>query len=198
MLRYLRWAPEMWSSEINEAVIDLVAPEPGERVVDIGAGMGPGTVLAARAGASVIAVEPTPFMRIILSVRRWFLRSRDLVTVVDGAAEQIPAEDASVDAVWAVNTMHHWVDTEAAVVEIARVMRPGARVVLVDEDFADPAHPEFERFGPGDDDEHHGFTMVDASDMGDLLTAAGLTDVEAGKRTLAGCPVLAVTGRAAG
>jgi SAM-dependent methyltransferase len=198
MLRYLRWAPEMWSSEINEAVIALVAPEPGERVVDIGAGMGPGTVLAARAGASVIAVEPTPFMRIIVSVRRWFLRSRDLVTVVDGAAEQIPADDASVDAVWAVNTMHHWVDTEAAVVEIARVMRPGGRVVLVDEDFADPAHPEFERFGSGDDAEHHGFTMVDASEMGDLLEAAGLTDVEAGKRTLAGCPVLAVTGRAAG
>ena len=198
MLRYLRWAPEMWSSEINEAVIDLVAPEPGERVVDIGAGMGAGTVLAARAGASVIAVEPTPFMRIIVSVRRWFLRSRDLVTVADGAAEQIPAEDDSVDAVWAVNTMHHWVDTEAAVVEIARVLRPGGRVVLIDEDFADPEHPEFERFGSGDDPEHHGFTMVDASQMGDLLEAAGLIDVEAGRRTLAGCPVLAVTGRAAG
>ena len=198
MLRYLRWAPEMWSSEINEAVIDLVAPEPGERVVDIGAGMGPGTVLAARAGASVIAVEPTPFMRIIVSVRRWFLRSRDIVTVVDGAAEQIPAEDNSVDAVWAVNTMHHWVDTERAVVEIARVMRPGGRVVLIDEDFADPEHPDFERFGAGDDAEHHGFTMVDASRMGYLLEASGLIYVDAGKRTLAGYPVLAVTGRAAG
>lgn len=197
MLRYLRWAPEMWSSEINEAVIGLVAPEPGERVVDIGAGMGPGTVLAARNGATVIAVEPTPFMRAIVSVRCWILRGRDHVSVVDGAAEQIPTDDDSVDAVWAVNTMHHWVDTERAVVEIARVLRPGGRVVLIDEDFADPEHPDYERFGAEDDAEHHGFTMVDASDMGDLLTAAGLTDVSAGKRTLAGCPVLAVTGRAA-
>lgn len=228
MLRYLRWAPEMWSSDINAAVIDLVAPADGERVVDIGAGMGPGTVLAARAGASVVAVEPTPFMRSILKTRRLFSRNRDRITVVDGAAEQMPADDDSVDAVWAVNTMHHWVDPERAAAEIARVLGPGGRVVLVDEDFADPSHPEYERFGSkheaggdgdhdddehdGDDhgdhdhdhdddahdgDDHHdGFEMVDATRIGELLEAQGLTDVVAGTRTLADRPVIAVTAAA--
>ena len=212
MLRYLRWAPEMWNSDVNAAVIELVAPAEGERVVDIGAGMGPGTVLAARAGASVVAVEPTPFMRSILKTRRLCSRSRDRIEVVDGAAESIPATDGSVDAVWAVNTMHHWVDSERAAVEIARVLRPGGRIVLVDEDFADPAHPEYERFGskltdhhasedgaqgePGHDDHDHGFSMVDAQQMADLLRAAGLVDVDTATRLVAERPVIAVTATA--
>jgi SAM-dependent methyltransferase len=211
MLRYLRWAPTMWSSDVNAEVIELVAPAEGELVVDVGAGMGPATVLAARAGASVVAVEPTPFMRSILKTRRLFSRSRDKITIVDGGAEKISVDDDSVDALWAVNTMHHWVDPERAAAEIARVLRPGGRVVLVDEDFADPTHPEYERFGSkheaggdgddghgeGDGDEHHhGFEMVDATRIGRLLEAEGLTDVVAGTRTLADRPVIAVTAAA--
>ena len=197
MLRYLRWAPEMWRSDINDAVIDLVAPGAGERVVDIGAGMGPGTVRAARTGASVVAVEPTPFMRHILTVRRRFQRARDRIAVVDAAAEALPVADGSIDAVWAVNTMHHWVDPGRGAAEIGRVLVAGGRAVLVDEDFTDPIHPEYQRFGAGHDDDH-GFDMVDADRMGELLRGAGLVDVEAGKRQLADRPVLAVTGRAPG
>jgi SAM-dependent methyltransferase len=199
MLRYLRWAPRMWRSEINDAVVELVRPAAGERVLDIGAGMGPGTVLAARAGASVVAVEPTPYMRGILSVRRLFLRDRDRITVADGAAEHLPVGDGTVDAVWAVNSMHHWVDVERAVGEIARVLRPGGRVALVDEDFDDPAHPEYERFGAmRGDDHHHHFEMIDAARVGELLAAAGLVDVDTDSRTLGGRPVRMVTARAAG
>ena len=69
--------------------------------------------------------------------------------------------------------------------------------MLVDEDFTDPIHPEYQRFGAGHDDDH-GVDMVDADRMGELLHGAGLVDVEAGKRQLADRPVLAVTGRAPG
>jgi SAM-dependent methyltransferase len=213
ILRYLRHAPRMWSSEVNAAVVDLLAPAEAERVVDIGAGMGPGTVLAARAGASVVAIEPTPFMRSILKTRRLASRDRDRITVVDGAAEKIPVDDGSIDAVWAVNTMHHWVDPERAAVEIARVLKPGGRVVLVDENFADPEHPEYETWGSkhhadGNDhdghedhdhgdhdhgDDHHGFSMVDAEHMAERLTDAGLVDADTGTRSLADRPVIAVT-----
>lgn len=197
MLRYLRWAPRMWRSDINDAVIDLVAPIAGEHVVDIGAGLGAGTVRAVKSGATVVAVEPTPFMRRALAMRRWFRRDRDRITVVDGAAESLPVADRSADAIWAVNTMHHWIDPTRGVAEIRRVLRPGGRVVLVDEDFQDPDHPEFERFGAThDSDEHHGFTMVDAEQMGALLRSAGLVDVDASNRRLAERPVIAVTARA--
>jgi ubiquinone/menaquinone biosynthesis C-methylase UbiE len=189
----------MWHSDINDAVIELVRPIVGERVLDIGAGMGPGTVLAARTGASVVAVEPTPFMRRTLAVRRCFLRDRARVTVMDGAAEHLPVADASIDAVWAVNSMHHWVDAQQAAGEIARVLRPGGRVVLVDEDFDDPAHPDHERFASTRSENHrHHFEVVDLERRGRLFAAAGLVDVDARAKDLRGRPVRAVTARAAG
>ena len=191
-LRYLRWLPQMWRSAINDEVVDLIDPEPGERLVDIGAGLGAGAVRAAAAGASVIAVEPTPFMRRVLVIRRTFSRHRADLEVVDGAAEGIPAADGSVDVIVAVNTMHHWLDVERSVAEIARVLRPGGRILLVDEDFDNPSHPEHERFGSDHDHEHHGFTAVDARQIADLLRAAGLTDVEPLDRTIAARPVIGV------
>lgn len=191
-LRYLRWLPQMWQSPVNNAVVDLVDPQAGERVVDIGAGMGAGAIRAATGGAHVIAVEPTPFMRWVLLVRRIFSRQRANIEVADGAAERIPADDRIIDAIWAVNTMHHWVDIERGVAEIARVLQPNGRILLVDEVFTDPSHPDHQRFGADHDDEHHGFTMIDADQMGALLRVAGLTDVDASNHHIAGRPVIRV------
>ncbi len=196
-LRYLRHLPEMWRSPMNDAVIDLVDPRGGERVVDIGAGMGAGALPAAVTGAHVLAVEPTPFVRRVLRMRRAFSRSRACVEVVDGSAERIPVADRSIDAIWAVNTMHHWIDVERSVAEIARVLKPGGRVLLVDELFNDPSHPDYERFGAEHGPEHHGFTMVEADQMGSLLRAAGLTDVDASDVPVASRPVIRVTAHGA-
>lgn len=189
----MRQLPRMWRSPINDAVVELVDPRAGERVMDIGAGMGAGVMRAARSGAHVIALEPTPFMRRVLRVRRLSSRFRTSVDVVDGAVERIPADDHVIDAVWAVNTMHHWIDVDLGVAEIARVLRPNGRVLLVDELFTDPSHPDHERFGTDSEGEHHGFTMVGADQMGGLLRAAGLAEVDASKGEIAGRPVIRVT-----
>ncbi len=194
-LRYLRWLPQMWRSAINDAVVDMIDPQPGERVVDVGAGMGAGALRAAATGTRVIAVEPTPFMRRVLRARRALSRRRTHIEVVDGAAERIPADDRSIDAIWAVNTMHHWVDIERGVAEIARVLRPTGRVLLVDEDFTDPSHPDHHRWGT--DHDHHGFTMVDAEATGELLRAAGLVDIDTSRRQIADRPVIGVAARGA-
>ena len=145
----------------------------------------------------MLAVEPTPFLRRVLRVRRVVSRRRANVEVADGAAERIPAEDRVIDAIWAVNTMHHWVDLERGVAEIARVLRPNGRILLVDELFTDPSHPDHLRFGAEHGPEHHGFTMVDADQIGALLLAAGLTDVDASQCQMAGRPVVRVAARGA-
>ena len=196
LLRYLRHAPRMWRSPVNDAVVRLLAPQRGEVVADIGAGMGAGAVRAAAAGAHVVAVEPTPFMRRILALRRLAQRSRKRISVADGAAESLPLADGSVDAVYAVNTMHHWVDIDRGVAEIVRALAPSGRVVLVDEDFDSPDHPEHERFAS--QDHTHPFTMVTAEAIAERLRRAGLVDVDPGLTRLAGRPVTAISARGPG
>jgi len=188
MLRYLRYAPEMWRSELNAAVIDLVAPQQGEVVVDIGAGAGAGTTVAAKRGATVMAIEPTPYMRRVLGARRLAQRARADIHVIDGTAERLPLGDASANAVWAVNSLHHWSDLQAGLVEIARVLKPGGRIVLLDEDFDDPDHPDHDRHK----DHDHPFDMVDGAALQRVAEEAGLAEIDTTLRSLAGVPVHAV------
>lgn len=50
-----------------------------------------------------------------------------------GAAESIPAPDNSVDTVLAFSTYLHWQDIDSSLVEIARVLKPGGRLLLSEE-----------------------------------------------------------------
>ena len=198
MLRYLKNAKKMWRSDLNDAVVADIAPRAGQRVVDVGAGVGAGVVVAARSGADVVAVEPTDYMRRVLKLRRLVSRGRSHIEVVAGAAEALHQAPGSVDAVWAVNTMHHWNAPDVAAVEIERVLRPGGRMLLADEDFDDPTHPyAAKRAKQAERQGHHPFSMVDAEAMGKHFSDAGLVEVRAEKRQMAGCPVIVVTARKA-
>lgn len=180
----------MWHSGVSREVVRSVAPQAGECVVDLGAGMGSATVVAARGGASVTAVDPTAFMRSILRLRRRWQRNRNAIAVVDGAAESIPLADASVDALWTVNTIHHWTRRTVACREMARVMRPGGRVLLVDEDFDDPTHPEHKRWQTAR--ARHGFEEVDPELLAEAFRGAGFASAEGVRTTIAGRPVKVV------
>jgi len=188
-LRYLRLLPQMWRSEVNREVVRSLAPVTGECVVDLGAGMGAATVEAAMRGATVVAVDPMPYMLRTLALRRRWHRHRASIRVAAGAAESIPLADGSVDALWTVNTIHHWTDREGASRELARVMRPGGRVLLVDEDFDDPSHPWHERFRARRARHSHGFEDVDPDVLAVSLRRAGFRAADGSRTTLAGRPV---------
>lgn len=178
----------MWRSEVGEEVVRLVAPRAGERVVDLGAGMGSATVVAARSGATVIAVDPTPYMLSALRLRARWQRAHRRITVTEGAAESMPLDDASVDALWTVNTLHHWTDKTAACRELARVLRPSARVVLVDEDFDDSTHPEHQRSRARRARHGLDFEQVEPNALADRLLAAGFASAEGTRTSIAGRP----------
>ena len=90
-------------------------------VLDLAAGTGKLTRALAASGASVIAVEPVAEMRAALP---------GSVRALDGTAEAIPLEEASVDLV-TVAQAFHWFDGPAALAEIHRVLRPGGRLALL-------------------------------------------------------------------
>lgn len=187
--RYMKMLPKMWRSPVSREVIRDVAPQRGELVVDVGAGMGPATILAAKTGASVLAVDPTPYMRRILLFRRLGQRRRAAIRVADGSAESIPADDHCVDALWTVNTMHHWTDMDEAVHELSRVLRPGGRLLLVDEDFDDPEHPAYLHMQGRSAHRAHHFAEIDPAAVAAKLAAAGFANAEGSMGSMAVRPV---------
>jgi ubiquinone/menaquinone biosynthesis C-methylase UbiE len=188
LLRYLRLLPRMWTSDVNREVVRSLAPQPGECVVDLGAGMGAAMVEAARHDAAVIAVDPMPYMRRFLRLRRSWQSHRAAIRVVDGAAESIPLQDGRVDALWTVNTIHHWTDRDEASRELARVMKKGGRVLLVDEDFDDPSHPEHRRFAAAHRAHGHRFEPVDPEMIAASLARAGFAEAHGARSRIAGRP----------
>lgn len=103
---------------------DEVGVGAGTRVLDLAAGTGKLTRRLVELGAAVVAVEPVPAMREQLAA------VLPDIEVSEGTAEEIPAEDASVDVV-TVAQAFHWFDAPAALDEIARVLRPGGRLALL-------------------------------------------------------------------
>ncbi len=103
-------------------------------VLDLGAGTGKLTRLLVSAFVRVVAVEPDDEMRHLL------IALCPEAEAHAGTAEQIPLSDASVDAVFAAECFH-WFDTERALAEVGRVLRPRGTLVLMWNVPAGPTEP---------------------------------------------------------
>jgi ubiquinone/menaquinone biosynthesis C-methylase UbiE len=83
----------------------------------------------AGAGARVTAVDLTPEA---VSLARRHLELRGLEgTVQEGNAERLPFADATFDVVYSHGVLHHTVDTQRAIDEVWRVLKPGGSAVIM-------------------------------------------------------------------
>lgn len=103
----------------------------GERrirtIVDVGSGTGRFTpALADEFGAEVIGVEPSARMREVAHIES----SHPLVSYVPGDAANLPLDDGSADLALMFLVWHHVPDRAAAARELARVLAPGARLLM--------------------------------------------------------------------
>lgn len=115
-------------------------------VLDLGSGTGRFTpALAGEFGGPVWGVEPYDRMRAFAEARA----GHDAVTYLAGSATEIPLPGNSCDLVLLFLVLHHVPDHAVAAAEIARVLRPGGRV-LIRSLFPDrmPALPWYDYF-PG-------------------------------------------------
>jgi SAM-dependent methyltransferase len=108
-------------SSLGEPVLELLSPNPGERILDVGCGDGLLTKRLVDAGAIVTAVDHSPEM--IAAAQALGLDAR----IADATA--LPFEN-EFDAVF-TNATLHWIKTqpEACVASAFRALKPGGRFV---------------------------------------------------------------------
>jgi len=142
-------------------VIGRVKIESGDRVVDLGCGPGEFAVLAAGARPRVRVVAVDPSWPALLTARLRSLNRPAAVCVRRGTAERIPVPDGWANVVVSINAFHHWAEPRAGLAEVRRVLAPGGRVLLVDEDFPeDHRHTRFHHESDTVDPVHAGSRVV--------------------------------------
>jgi SAM-dependent methyltransferase len=124
--RYEETAREL--EPVAESVVQRAVVTPAERALDLGCGTGNAALALARAGASVVAVDPSP--RLLDVTRGRAAAESLLVDARQGEAAAIPLDADSVDVMVSVFAVIFAPDPGAALSEMARVLAPGGRILL--------------------------------------------------------------------
>lgn len=134
--RFSARAMEKRNSEAEEEAVDTLDPSPSDSVLAIG--FGPGVGIAELAGrlprGRVGGIDPSPLM--VKRARRRVRAAADRVRLERAYADRIPWPDASFDGAIAVNSIQFWNPLADNATEVARVLRPGARLVTFTHDWA--------------------------------------------------------------
>lgn len=103
-----------------------------KRVLEVGCGAGGHSALFARRGACVTAVDLTA-SRVRATAAKFALLGADAddCRALQADAEALPFADASFDIVYSNGVLHHTNDTEKALDEVFRVLKPGGRAVIM-------------------------------------------------------------------
>jgi demethylmenaquinone methyltransferase/2-methoxy-6-polyprenyl-1,4-benzoquinol methylase len=124
----------------RRAVAQAVDARPGQRVLDLAAGTGSSSLPFAAAGAQVVAADFS------LGMLRVGKRAHPGLDLLAGDALRLPFADAAFDAVTISFGLRNVSDVDAALVEMARVTRPGGRLVVCE--FSHPTWAPFRTVWP--------------------------------------------------
>jgi ubiquinone/menaquinone biosynthesis C-methylase UbiE len=131
----MRFALQGKQQEVRQMVADLAQLRPGETVLDVGCGTGAQTLVAKeRVGITGHVYGIDPSKQMIAYARRKAEKAGRSVDFKLGVIEQLAFPDRSFDVVLCSWMIHH-VPNDAkrqGLAEIARVLKPGGRLLLID------------------------------------------------------------------
>jgi ubiquinone/menaquinone biosynthesis C-methylase UbiE len=121
------WNPESYGRDgafvhqLAGGVLEWLAAQPGERILDLGCGDGQLTKRIADTGASVVGIDASPEMVPAARARG--------IKADNGPAEKLLYPDHVFDAVFS-NAVLHWIrGQDEMLTQVRRVLRPGGRFV---------------------------------------------------------------------
>jgi ubiquinone/menaquinone biosynthesis C-methylase UbiE len=121
--------------ELRRRSADLARLQPGETALDVGCGTGSLAIeVQQRVGATGRVVGIDPSRESIARARATAARRKVPVEFQTGVIEQIAFPDQAFDVVFSTLMMHHLPDAlkRQGLAEIARVLKPGGRLVIAD------------------------------------------------------------------
>lgn len=128
-----RW----WDDEFTAFVKDTVQPRAGQRILDVGCGTGMAEIKLSRLRLSqvqLVAIDLLVDRVIEARMQAHSHNFRANFAAADACA--LPFGDATFDSAFCVAVLQHIGDVPQAVSELARVTRPGGRIVAVEPDNA--------------------------------------------------------------
>jgi SAM-dependent methyltransferase len=121
------------SAELTSRLVGALRVGAGDTVVDVASGAGTSAIqLARETGCDVLGVDLSAKSVAIAAHAAEVAGFGDRVRFVQGDAEALPVADASVDGVLCECSFCLFPDKRTAAGELARVLRPGARLALSD------------------------------------------------------------------
>jgi SAM-dependent methyltransferase len=112
-----------------EYAFHLLGDVTGQEVLEYGSGWGENTILLARRGAQVHALDISPEL---IAINRRRMQVNGVTAGVRfsvASAYGVPCPDGSVDVVFGMAILHH-LDLHRAAREVYRVLRPGGRAIF--------------------------------------------------------------------
>ncbi|MSO92274.1 MAG: class I SAM-dependent methyltransferase [Rhodospirillales bacterium] len=124
---------DMFRYRRHMAVVEMaLAQLSGKAVLEVGSGAGSHSAMFALHGAHVTSVDLTLDRVRATAVKFALLQpSANGCIAVQGDAEGLPFGDNAFDIVYSNGVLHHTNDTEAALAEVYRVLKPGGKAVIM-------------------------------------------------------------------
>jgi SAM-dependent methyltransferase len=135
--------PDLWSEHADayeavfepltdrfaQAAVAALGLAPGQRCLDVAAGAGGAALMAAREGATVLAIDAAPGM--VDRIRLRAMRSGLPVEAASMDAQALALDDGSFDAALSIFGIILCPDPVRALKEAARLVRPGGKIAIV-------------------------------------------------------------------